>query len=186
MEPKQWQRTINGQEFLVSTSRDLLPDSFVQSAFDHPDIYWAQKPSAATTKQMLDNSCTLGLYKLNNGSTPSQTCTTPIGFARLVTDHVTFAYLTDVFILDGFRKLGLGKWLIHCCREVVAGIPDLRWMLLFTGSEGMAHMYQRELGMQQLGKTENGLFSLGARGAQIRAVAAAASEAAGAENNSQQ
>lgn len=175
MESKQWQRTINGEDFLVSTSRQLLPDEFVQSAFDHPDVYWAKKPSAETTKKMLDNSLTLGLYKMNTStsSMPSKDTTTPIGLARLITDHVTFAYLTDVFILDDFRKLGLGKWLVHCCRDLMAGIPDLRWMVLFTASEGVARMYQKELGMQQLGKSKDGLISLGARGAWIRDVASA-------------
>lgn len=149
----------------------MLPDSFVQSAFDHPDVYWAQKPTAETTKKMLDNSLTLGLYKVNSSSTSHDTTTTPIGLARLITDHVTFAYLTDVFLLDDYRKLGLGKWLVHCCRDLMAELPDLRWMVLFTGSEGVARMYQNELGMKQLGKTPDGLISLGARGAWLREVA---------------
>jgi GNAT superfamily N-acetyltransferase len=119
---------------------------------------------------MLDNSLTLGLYKQKSASPDDMSTAIPIGFARLVTDHVTFAYLTDVFVLDESRKLGLGKWLIQCCREFLAAMPDLRWTLLFTASERIAQMYQRELGMQQIGKTDNGLFSLGARGSDIRAV----------------
>jgi GNAT superfamily N-acetyltransferase len=167
METQQWHRTINNQTFLISTSRDLLPHTFVQSVFDNPAVYWAKPLSDASTKAMLENSCTLGLYKLDN-DTP-----TPIGMARIITDTVTLAFLTDVFVSDEYRRFGLGKWLIQCCREVVQVMPDLRWMLLFTADEHLARMYEQQLGMRELGREGTGLFPMGARRAQIQEAAAA-------------
>jgi GNAT superfamily N-acetyltransferase len=53
-----------------------------------------------------------------------------IGFARVISDHATYAYLADVFILEEFRGRGLGTWLIEC----IMAHPELqnlrRWALL--------------------------------------------------------
>ncbi len=45
-----------------------------------------------------------------------------VGFARLITDHVTYAYLCDVYVLEDLRGLGLGSWLIRCMLDH----PDIR------------------------------------------------------------
>ncbi|KAF2275335.1 uncharacterized protein EI97DRAFT_434195 [Westerdykella ornata] len=168
MDGKSWQRSIGDQHFLISTSRSLLPISFVQSAFADPSVYWAEPLSDAATRKMLDNCCTLGLYTL-----PSPTDTsnpTPIGLARWVTDYVTFAYLTDVFILDAYRNLGLGKWMVRCCREwVLEEMPELRRVMLLTGDEHFARLYGRELGMRVVGRDEgSGLLVLEARKGEVR------------------
>ena len=92
--------------------------------------------------------------------------------ARLVTDYVTLAYLTDVYVEDEYRGLGLGQWMIRCCREFVADMPELRWMILLTGSEQAEKLYRRELGMVVMGKEEK-LSPMGARKAQLRSAAEA-------------
>jgi GNAT superfamily N-acetyltransferase len=52
-----------------------------------------------------------------------------VGFARVVTDYATFAYLADVFVIEEYRGRGLSVWLMEC----VAAHPRLqglrRWML---------------------------------------------------------
>lgn len=161
--PREWQRTINGQTYLISTDGDLLPHEFVQKAFDNPAMYWATSSSEAAMKTMLDNSCTLGLYKIEGGKFSDQK-TTPIGMSRMITDYVTFAYLTDVYVLEEHRGLGLAKWMIGCCKEIVEQAPHLRWMMLLTGSEQAAQLYSRELGMKVLGNdSDSGLVTMGAR-----------------------
>ena len=85
----------------------------------------------------------------------------------MVTDYVTFAYLTDVYVLEDYRKLGLGRWLIRCCKEIAKAMPDLRWKMLLTLSEHAERLYHCELGMNRLGKTEDGLIVMGARKAQL-------------------
>jgi len=108
---------------------------------------------------MLDNSCTFGLYVLDSASKLTQ-----IGMARLLTDHVTFAYLTDVFIDESHRGLGLGKWLIRCVREFVEDIPDLRRMVLLSGSkaETARRTYRSELGMTEIDPADGGLVAMAA------------------------
>jgi ribosomal protein S18 acetylase RimI-like enzyme len=56
-----------------------------------------------------------------------------IGFARLITDRVTFAYLTDVYTLPEWQGQGLGKWLISCVQEVVEDMPYLRRSMCIIG-----------------------------------------------------
>ena len=78
-----------------------------------------------------------------------------IGFARCVTDHVTFVYLTDVYVLPAWQNQKLGKWLIQCVQEVVDGLPHLRKsMCIVSGSDdpsgkgGAAKFYDRLMGMR--------------------------------------
>jgi GNAT superfamily N-acetyltransferase len=60
-----------------------------------------------------------------------------IGFARVVTDYATFAYLADVFVLPEFRRQGLSVWLV----EVIDGHPQLqglrRWLLATKDAHGL-------------------------------------------------
>jgi hypothetical protein len=167
----QWERTIASETYLVSTARDLLPLGFVQEAFATDAMFWAQPLSDSTTRTMLDTSLTLGIYTGNKK---------PIGMARMVTDYTTLAYLTDVYLADSYRSLGLGKWIIACCREIVLEMPNLRFMILLTGSEQAQKLYRRELGMGLLDGQEQKLTCMGARREKI----AEAREAAGGVDES--
>lgn len=163
----QWKRTVDAEEFLISTDKALLPHSFVQEAFADDAMFWAKPVAAENLKTMLDNSCTLGLYKVG-----SEGALTPVGMARLVTDFATLAYLTDVYLREDTRGLGLGKWLVHCCREVALDMPELRFMLLLTGSEQAQQLYRRECGMERFGD-EHALAAMGARRTKLAEAAAA-------------
>ena len=57
-----------------------------------------------------------------------------IGMARLVTDGVTTAYLTDVYVGSAWRGRGLGEWLVRCCRELIWAMPALRRAVLMASS----------------------------------------------------
>ncbi|KAJ4376372.1 hypothetical protein N0V83_001655 [Neocucurbitaria cava] len=166
----QWQRTINSQRFLISSDRALLPHSFVQEVFASEAVFWA-KPVASdeALRTMLSTSFTMGLYLLSPDDTR-----TPIGMARMVTDFTTIAFLTDVYVQDAYRALGLGKWMIHCCREWALDIPELRWLMLNTGSEQAQNLYRREFGMILLdGKESAPITCMGARKEKLAEVAAA-------------
>lgn len=158
----QWERTINAEAYLVSTSQELLPHEFVQEAFDTPSMSWAHRTSPENMKTMLDNSCVVALYKVDS-ATSTTVQHTPLGMARMITDYSTFAYLTDVYLAEESRGSGLGRWLIHCCRDIVRELPDLRWLLLLTGSPAAQRMYEKDFGMEVLGVRDNGLVALGAR-----------------------
>ena len=60
-----------------------------------------------------------------------------IGFARLITDKATFAYLADVFIINEYRGKGLSKWLM----KIIQAHPELqnlrRWLLTTKDAHGL-------------------------------------------------
>ena len=65
-----------------------------------------------------------------------------IGFARLVTDRATFAWLCDVFIAESHRGRGLGKWLVQCASAYVeANCPYALFLLATYDAHGLYHDY---------------------------------------------
>ena len=81
--------------------------------------YWAKGIPVDVVRRCVDRSLCFSVF--DNAS--------QIGFARIISDCATFAYLADVFILDSYRGRGLSKWLMDC----IIRHPDLqglrRWML---------------------------------------------------------
>ena len=110
----EWQ---NG-EFTISTDRSRLQIEVIHG-FLSEESYWAQERTREQTVTAIENSLCYGVYR---GASQ-------IGFARVVTDYATFAYVGDVFILPEYRGRGLSKWLM----ESVVSHPDLqnlrRWVL---------------------------------------------------------
>lgn len=109
----QWQR----EDYCVSTDRDRLDIDAIHSFLSKS--YWGDGRRLEVVKRSIDHSLPFGLYKGEQ----------LIGFARVVTDYATFAWLADVFVLNEFRARGLSKWLL----EAVVSHPDLeglkRWIL---------------------------------------------------------
>ena len=81
--------------------------------------YWAKGIPVEAVRRSIENSICFGMYFAQD----------QIGFARVISDRATFAYLADVFILPAYRGRGLSKWLMEC----IIAHPDLqglrRWML---------------------------------------------------------
>lgn len=163
---REWRREINDVGFLVSTSMHKLDIDWINKAFDSKDMHWAKSLPKEQISTMLSQSLTLGLYRVlseqpfkhkdglssglelfpTNGADTSDEHLQQIGMARFITDHVTFAYLTDVYLQDDHRGLDLGKWLVECCQEVMQGMPALRRGMLLTSSDVGKRFYSRELG----------------------------------------
>src|SRR5215470_13564808 len=82
------------------------------------ESYWAHGIPRHTVEQAIRNSLCFGIYREKQ----------QVGFARVITDRATFAYLADVFVLEPYRGRGLSKWLMEC----IMTHPDLqelrRWM----------------------------------------------------------
>jgi GNAT superfamily N-acetyltransferase len=92
--------------------------------------YWARGIPIETVQRSIENSLCFGLYHGHR----------QIGFARVITDRATFAYLGDVFVLEPWRGRGLSKWLMQC----IMGHPDLRGLRRWTLVTGDAHgLYQQ-------------------------------------------
>jgi GNAT superfamily N-acetyltransferase len=69
--------------------------------------------------------------------------------ARVITDYVTFAYLTDVYVLREYQKMGLGSWMISCVNEAIETWPQLRGMVLICANSE-AGWYEKLLGVKVL------------------------------------
>lgn len=66
-----------------------------------------------------------------------------IGAARLITDRVTFGYLTDVYVLEEHQQRGLGKFLMKCLNEIVEGWPELRALWILSSSPESQKLYAK-------------------------------------------
>lgn len=77
-----------------------------------------------------------------------------VGFARLITDYVTFAYLEDVYVLPEYQGKGLGRWMMTCMNEIISAWPDLRRLMLIASNLNAARLYQTNLGARDVRETE--------------------------------
>ncbi len=127
MRNNEWQ---NG-EFKISTDRALLPIDVIHK-FLSEESYWAKERTLEQTETAIKNSLPFGVYKGEK----------LIGFARIVTDYATFAYLGDVFILEECRGKGLSKWMM----EVIINHPDLqgfrRWILATKDAHSLYEKFE--------------------------------------------
>ena len=112
--------------YFISTDKEKL-DIGVIHHYLSVESYWAKNIPLEVVKRSIDNSLCFGLSHQH----------TQIGFARLVTDKATFAYLADVFILEAYRGKGLSKWLV----ETIQAYPEVqglrRWMLGTRDAHGL-------------------------------------------------
>jgi GNAT superfamily N-acetyltransferase len=111
----------------IDSDRQRLDLGFVHEFLAR--AHWSKGIPFATMLRAIEHSLPFGLYKDGR----------QIGFARVVTDHATFAYLADVFVIEAERGKGYGKRLIE---GVLAhpGIQGLRrWMLVTRDAE---HLYR--------------------------------------------
>ncbi|TMC17635.1 MAG: GNAT family N-acetyltransferase [Chloroflexi bacterium] len=112
-------------EYLISTDKSRLDLTVIHNFLK--TSYWAAGIPLEVVRRSIEHSLSFGLYKEDK----------QIGYARVITDYATFAYLGDVFILEPFRGQGLSKWLM----EVVVTHPELqgfrRWLLLTKDAHGL-------------------------------------------------
>jgi GNAT superfamily N-acetyltransferase len=147
----QSEKSIEGHDYVISNKIEWLSSEFIQHSLARKEIYWTGSTPTPlkAIETMIANSCTLGLYKSKSSDASQEAERIQIGFARLITDYVTIAYLTDVFILPENQGSGLGQWLISCSREIIDSMPDLRRALLMTAADGKGvKFYERELDMK--------------------------------------
>jgi GNAT superfamily N-acetyltransferase len=111
--------------FVISTDRGRLSLDVVHGFLTN--CYWAKGIPRETVAQSIEHSLCFGIYEAG----------AQVGFARVVSDFATVAYLGDVFVLESHRGRGLSKWLMEC----VVGYPVLqhlrRWILLTRDAHGL-------------------------------------------------
>ncbi|HKP48021.1 MAG TPA: GNAT family N-acetyltransferase [Pyrinomonadaceae bacterium] len=113
-------------EYQISTDRSKLDVPFIHK-FLSTETYWASGRSIDVVKKSIENSFCFGIYQNKE----------QVGFARVVTDYATFAWVADVFLLPEHRGQGLAKWLM----EIILGHPELqgfrRWVLATKDAHGL-------------------------------------------------
>ncbi|MGN6628310.1 MAG: hypothetical protein ACTHKJ_00360 [Candidatus Nitrosocosmicus sp.] len=88
---------MDSKDYVISTDKSLLDIQLIH-AFLSESSYWAQGRSYNIVKKSIEQSLCFGVYL-----SIQQQILTQIGFARIVTDYATFAWLCDVFIIDFHR-----------------------------------------------------------------------------------
>jgi GNAT superfamily N-acetyltransferase len=117
----EWRR----DDYTISTDRELLDLELIYGFLT--TSYWATGRTIDTIRRSIANSLPFGVYHRGR----------QIGFARVITDYATLAWIADVFIIEEFRGQGLSKWLV----EVIITHPQLqgfrRWILATKDAHGL-------------------------------------------------
>jgi GNAT superfamily N-acetyltransferase len=113
-------------EYTISTDRSRLDLNLIHNYLSN-ESYWATGRARDVVERAIQNSLPFGIYQ----------ATAQVGFARIVTDYATFAWVADVFVLPAHRGRGLSKWLM----EVIIAHPQLqgfrRWVLSTRDAHGL-------------------------------------------------
>ncbi|RVU00897.1 N-acetyltransferase [Mucilaginibacter limnophilus] len=125
--------------YTISTDKSLLDFDVIYNYLS-TESYWAKGMPADKLKTAIENSICFGIYQHNKLA----------GFARVVTDKATFAYLCDVFILDAHRRQGLSKWLV----QTIIGHPELQGLRRWALATADAHGLYRQFGFTELTNPE--------------------------------
>lgn len=124
--------------YLISTDKNRLDFDVIHGYLLRS--YWSPGIPMKIVKKAAKNAETFGVYLAGK----------QVGYARVITDYATFAYLADVFILEPERGKGLSKWLIETIKNApfLAGLR--RWMLATKDAHGLYEQY----GFETISKPE--------------------------------
>ena len=117
--------------YTISTDKSMFELETVHEFLTHSS-YWAKGRSLDAVRKSIAHSLCFGLFK----------GTQQVGFARVVTDYATFAWVCDFFILEEYRGDGLGKWLI----EYIVAYPELNGLKNMVLATKDAHEMYRKYG----------------------------------------
>lgn len=104
------------------------------------ESYWAKGVTVDRLKRAVENSLCFVILKQEEFA----------GFARVVTDKATFAYICDVFVLDEHRRLGLSKWLM----QTILQHPELQGLRRWSLATSDAHGLYKQFGFVPLSKPD--------------------------------
>ena len=106
------------------------------------DSYWARGIPHEVVQRSIEHSLNFSLWHEPSAQ--------QVGFARVISDYATFAYVGDVYVLEAHRGRGLSKWMMR----VIVAHPDLqgfrRWALLTRDAHGL----YRQSGFTELASPE--------------------------------
>lgn len=124
-------------DFSIRTAREDLDVDAIHAFLTRS--YRAKGISRERVAKSLDGSLGFGLFAGER----------QIGFARVITDRTTFAYLCDVYVLEEWRGRGLGKRLVAAVRSH----PDLAGLRRFLLTTRDAHGLYEQFGFSRVGES---------------------------------
>jgi GNAT superfamily N-acetyltransferase len=122
----------------ISTDKTRLDPSVIHHFLTNS--YWAKGIPYENVVRRIKNALCFGVYDGEN----------QIGFARVISDYESFAYLADVFILESHRGQGLSKRLM----ETISTHPDLQNLRRFMLATADAHGLYAQYGFQEMKNVE--------------------------------
>jgi GNAT superfamily N-acetyltransferase len=125
----------NHGEYQMSTDRQRIDIAAVHAFLTQS--YWSPGIPRGVVERAIENSLCFGVYF---GAQQ-------VGFARVITDKATFAYLADVFIIESHRGKGLSTWLM----EFVTAHEELQGLRRFLLATKDAHALYAKFGFEALG-----------------------------------
>lgn len=130
--------------FVISTEKEKLDIDLIHSFLN--STYWAEGISKEIIRRSIEGSLCFGVFENDK----------QVGFARMITDKATFAYLADVFIIEEYRGLGLSKWLM----QVIMSHPDLQGLRRMILATKDAHGLYKQFGFTPLINVERWMHIL--------------------------
>lgn len=119
-------------EYTVSTDRSRIDLRAVHAFLSQS--YWSPGVPEAVVRRAIAGAICFGIY---HGSEQ-------VGFARVITDQATYAYLSDVYVLESHRGRGLAKWMM----SVIMAHPALQGLRRFSLSTRDAHALYKQFGFE--------------------------------------
>lgn len=126
--------------FTISTDKEKLDLTAIYK-FINQETYWGHGRSENEFRTTIDHSFCFGMYDLNENQ---------IGFARVVTDYVVFAYLMDMVIFEAYQGKGLGTELIGA----ILAHDSLEKIKTFALKTKDAQSLYTQFGFQSIGESE--------------------------------
>lgn len=122
-------------EYVVSTDRSRIDVSLVHAFLT--ESYWSPGIPEDVVRRAIAGAMCFGIYR----------GTEQVGFARVITDRATFAYLADVFVVEAHRGRGLAKVMM----EAIMSHPELQGLRRFSLSTRDAHGLYAQFGFRPVG-----------------------------------
>jgi GNAT superfamily N-acetyltransferase len=114
----------------ISTNPERLDIGYVHAFLE--TSYWSPGIPREVVEQAIANSLPFGLYSPSGSQ---------VGFARVISDRATYAYLADLFVDPAHRRRGLGKFLVTCtlAHPQLQGLR--RWALATADAHGLYRQF---------------------------------------------
>jgi GNAT superfamily N-acetyltransferase len=126
--------TVSKGEYIISTDKHKMDIDFIHRFLTRS--YWSEGIPKEVVSGSINGSLCFGVFSMGK----------QVGFARMVTDEATFAYLADVFIDVDHRGKGLSKWLM----EVILSYPGLQGLRRILLATRDAHGLYTQFGFSSL------------------------------------